>query len=76
MGLRDRLGDREPEPGSGNLLLARGARVDEENPETGSTPLNEAASHGNRELVALLLSHGADRNRRDRHDVYVDKVAR
>ena len=40
--------------------------MDEAEPETGSTPLNEAARKGHRDVVALLLAHGADRKRRDR----------
>ena len=47
------------------MLFEHGAPVDEENPETGSTPLNEAARKGHREVVALLLAKGADPSRRD-----------
>ena len=47
------------------MLLAQGAHADEEDPETGSTPLNEAARKGHTEIVQLLLEHGADPARRD-----------
>jgi cytohesin len=47
------------------MLILHGARVDQADPATGSTPLNEAARKGHRELVALLLANGADPKRRD-----------
>src|ERR1035437_8683314 len=47
------------------MLILHGARVDQADPATGSTPLNEAARKGHRELVALLLDKGADPKRRD-----------
>ena len=37
------------------LLLAHGARLDEPDPETGATPINEAAYRGNAEVVQYLL---------------------
>ena len=43
------------------LLLERGANIEEVNDE-GYTPLMEAAREGHEEMVALLLSQGADIN--------------
>lgn len=40
-----------------NLLIERGANIEEVNDE-GYTPLMEAAREGHEEMVALLLSHG------------------
>jgi ankyrin repeat protein len=40
-----------------NLLLERGANIEEANDE-GYTPLMEAAREGHEEMVALLLAHG------------------
>ena len=37
------------------LLLAHGARLNEPDPETGATPINEAAYRGNSEVVQYLL---------------------
>jgi len=37
------------------LLLAHGARLDEPDPETGATPINEAAYRGNSEVIQYLL---------------------
>ena len=44
------------------LLLAHGARVDVVDDEFRSTPLGFAARWGRREIVRLLLEHGADPN--------------
>src|SRR5207249_4617022 len=49
-----------------HTLILRGARLDDPNPLTGATPLNEAAGKGNREVVELLLALGANRAKRDR----------
>ena len=43
------------------LLLERGANIEEVNDE-GYTPLMEASREGHEEMVALLLSQGADIN--------------
>jgi ankyrin repeat protein len=40
-----------------NLLMERGANIEEANDE-GYTPLMEAAREGHEEMVALLLAHG------------------
>lgn len=48
------------------LLLAKGAQVDEEG-EAGQTPLMAAACGGTKEIVALLLEKGADINARGRN---------
>ena len=40
-----------------NLLIERGANIEEVNDE-GYTPLMEAAREGHEEMVALLISHG------------------
>jgi uncharacterized protein len=47
------------------LLLSKGARVNATN-LAGSTPLHEAASCGDTDLVLLLLEHGAPADVRDR----------
>jgi ankyrin repeat protein len=48
-------------------LLARGADVHSVSENGGGTLLHSAATHSdNRELVELLLHHGADPNARDR----------
>jgi ankyrin repeat protein len=60
------------------LLLARGAPVNarQGNPETGFTPLMEAAMNGQVEMVNLLLEHGADRTLRDDKDLTAADHAR
>jgi ankyrin repeat protein len=47
------------------LLIASGAAIDQPNPQTGATPLNEAAGAGNADVVALLLARGADTSKLD-----------
>jgi ankyrin repeat protein/beta-lactamase regulating signal transducer with metallopeptidase domain len=42
------------------LLLAHGARLNEPDPETGATPINEAAYRGNPEVVQYLLQFHPD----------------
>jgi beta-lactamase regulating signal transducer with metallopeptidase domain/ankyrin repeat protein len=42
------------------LLLAHGARLNEPNPETGATPISEAAPRGNAEIVQFLLQFHPD----------------
>jgi len=42
------------------LLLAHGARLNEPNPETGATPISEAAPRGNAEIVQYLLQFHPD----------------
>ncbi len=46
------------------VLVAHGAKLDQTEPETGSTPLYGAASMGRLEVVRVLLDLGADRTRR------------
>ena len=41
-------------------LIARGARVNAAQAESGFTPLHEAALNGDIEFARLLLEHGAD----------------
>jgi ankyrin repeat protein len=46
------------------LLIQRGADVNEEKPD-GWTPALSAAFKGHRDILELLLSHGADANAKD-----------
>lgn len=48
------------------MLIARGAPVNAPNPETGQTPLHEAAIKGHAGVLRVLLEAGADPAARDR----------
>jgi ankyrin repeat protein len=50
-----------------DLLVKSGADINVVNKQEGRTPLMFAAEGGHLEAVRLLLSHGADRDRRDRY---------
>lgn len=49
------------------LLIDRGASLDAPDAETGSTPLQYAASFGRVPVVRALLAHGADPRRKNKH---------
>jgi ankyrin repeat protein len=51
-------------PEVAEFLLAKGLKVDAENPR-GITPLMGAAYFGHQEMASLLLQHGADINKKD-----------
>ena len=48
------------------LLLSKGARVNESDAESGSTALHFAAGWGRVEVVKVLLDKGADRARKNK----------
>jgi ankyrin repeat protein/beta-lactamase regulating signal transducer with metallopeptidase domain len=58
---------RNGSPDTIALLLAHGARLNEPNPETGATPINVAASHGNAGVVNFLLEFHPDLGIPDKH---------
>ena len=48
------------------LLIRRGAQVNRHDPESGSTPLLEAAVKGHVDVASVLLEAGADPNAADK----------
>jgi ankyrin repeat protein len=67
---------REHQMASANLLLQHGAHVDAQDSH-GNTALSQAVfdSKGRGEMIALLLTHSADKHLKNKHGVSPDELA-